>query len=119
MPAAPPLGPTRRLAATLLTGSLLLGGLLAMPTPASAAGTTAVRVNQVGYLPDGPKRATVVTTAAQPLTWQLRDTSGAAVASGTAVPRGADTPPGSPSRWPTSPRTVAPARVTSLPWTAV
>ncbi|MEV8528710.1 glycoside hydrolase family 9 protein [Streptomyces sp. NPDC052000] len=94
MPTAPPLGPTRRLAATLLTGSLLLGGLLAMPTPASAAGTTAVRVNQVGYLPDGPKRATVVTTAAQPLTWQLRDTSGAAVASGTAVPRGADTPSG-------------------------
>lgn len=30
-----------------------------------------VRVNQVGYLPDGPKHATVVTDAPDPLAWQV------------------------------------------------
>ncbi|QGZ53270.1 endoglucanase [Streptomyces sp. QHH-9511] len=88
----------RGVAAVLLTGSLLVGGLLAAPAaaslPTAATATTAVRVNQVGYLPDGPKRATVVTTAAQPLTWQLRNASGTLVASGATVPRGADTPSG-------------------------
>ncbi|RRR76235.1 glycoside hydrolase family 9 protein [Streptomyces sp. RP5T] len=82
----------RPLATALLASSLLLGGLLA--TPAAAAGTTAVRVNQVGYLPDGPKRATVVTSSTQALTWQLRNASGTVVASGSTVPRGADAPSG-------------------------
>jgi endoglucanase len=49
-----------------------------------------VRVNQVGYLPDGPKNATVVTTAAEPLDWQLKNAAGAVVASGTSAPRGVD-----------------------------
>ncbi|MEV2253907.1 cellulase N-terminal Ig-like domain-containing protein [Streptomyces sp. NPDC050147] len=54
-----------------------------------------MRQPQAGYLPDGPpKRATVVTTAAQSLTWQLRDASGTVVASGATLPRGADTPSG-------------------------
>ncbi|MCL6670207.1 glycoside hydrolase family 9 protein [Streptomyces panaciradicis] len=82
----------RPLATALLASSLLLDGLLA--TPAAAAGTTAVRVNQVGYLPDGPKRATVVTSSTQSLTWQLRSASGTVVASGSTVPRGADAPSG-------------------------
>ncbi|MFJ9119250.1 glycoside hydrolase family 9 protein [Streptomyces sp. NPDC102394] len=82
----------RPLATALLASSLLLGGLLA--TPAAAAGTTALRVNQVGYLPDGPKRATVVTSSTQSLTWQLRSASGTVVASGSTVPRGADAPSG-------------------------
>ena len=30
-----------------------------------------VRVNQVGYLPEGPKRATVVTEATEPVDWEL------------------------------------------------
>ncbi|MGW7417902.1 glycoside hydrolase family 9 protein [Streptomyces sp. NPDC054863] len=98
MPPDPSLRHPRRLAAALLTGSLLVGGLLSSPAsavvPSAAAATSAVRVNQAGYLPDGPKRATVVTTAAQSLTWQLRDASGAVVASGTTVPRGADAPSG-------------------------
>ena len=42
-----------------------------------------VRVNQVGYLPGGPKNATVVTEATAALPWQLRDAAGAVVASGT------------------------------------
>ncbi|MEV0157394.1 glycoside hydrolase family 9 protein [Micromonospora sp. NPDC050686] len=49
-----------------------------------------VRVNQVGYLPGGPKHATVVTEATEPLTWQLRSAAGAVVASGRSTPRGVD-----------------------------
>ncbi|MDQ0425840.1 glycoside hydrolase family 9 protein [Cellulomonas iranensis] len=48
-----------------------------------------VRVNQVGYLPAGPKRATLVTEATDPVEWRL--TSGSTVvASGTTTPRGVD-----------------------------
>lgn len=49
-----------------------------------------VRVNQVGYLPEGPKGATLVTTATTPLAWQLKDASGRVVKSGTTRPAGTD-----------------------------
>lgn len=49
-----------------------------------------VRVNQVGYLPRGPKNATVVTEVAEALPWQLRNDAGTVVASGTTQPRGLD-----------------------------
>ena len=49
-----------------------------------------VRVNQVGYLPVGPKDATVVTDATLPLDWRLKNAAGAVVASGATVPRGLD-----------------------------
>jgi endoglucanase len=49
-----------------------------------------VRVNQVGYLPGGPKQATVVTDATDPLPWQLHSAAGAVVASGRSTPRGQD-----------------------------
>ncbi len=49
-----------------------------------------VRVNQVGYLPAGPKAATVVTSRTEALPWQLRDAAGTVVASGTSAPRGVD-----------------------------
>ncbi|GIF50586.1 non-processive endocellulase [Asanoa ferruginea] len=49
-----------------------------------------VRVNQVGYLPDGPKRATLVTDATTALPWQLKTSTGTVVASGTTTPRGLD-----------------------------
>ncbi|MEU4780548.1 glycoside hydrolase family 9 protein [Micromonospora sp. NPDC023633] len=49
-----------------------------------------VRVNQVGYLPGGPKNATVVTSATDALPWQLRSAAGAVLASGTTTPRGVD-----------------------------
>lgn len=49
-----------------------------------------VRVNQVGYLPFGPKNATVVTDATDALPWQLKNAAGAVVASGTTTPRGVD-----------------------------
>ncbi len=48
-----------------------------------------VRVNQVGYLPDGPKRATLVTDATAPVAWSLLS-DGEAVAEGTSTPRGVD-----------------------------
>ncbi|KDN87519.1 glycoside hydrolase family 9 protein [Kitasatospora cheerisanensis] len=102
----PPFLSGRRLprrAAAVLTGlALAAGGLTAavsVPATADAATTTAavgaatdfpVRVNQLGYLPDGPKRATVVSSATAPLAWQLRDSSGAQVAAGTTTVHGAD-----------------------------
>ncbi|MGI5269442.1 glycoside hydrolase family 9 protein [Nonomuraea sp. CA-218870] len=49
-----------------------------------------VRVNMVGYLPDGPKNATVVTEAAEPVTWELKNATGRTVARGTSTPRGLD-----------------------------
>ncbi|MFE5208000.1 glycoside hydrolase family 9 protein [Streptomyces sp. NPDC056600] len=49
-----------------------------------------VRVNQVGYLPKGPKNATVVTEATSALPWELRSAGGKAVARGRTVPRGVD-----------------------------
>ncbi|MCF0095573.1 glycoside hydrolase family 9 protein [Micromonospora sp. MH99] len=49
-----------------------------------------VRVNQVGYLPGGPKNATVVTEATAALPWQLRSAAGAVLASGTTTTRGVD-----------------------------
>jgi endoglucanase len=49
-----------------------------------------VRVNQVGYLTNGPKQATVVTEATTPLPWQLRSAGGTVVAQGSTTPRGVD-----------------------------
>jgi endoglucanase len=49
-----------------------------------------VRVNQVGYLPRGPKNATLVTDATGALPWQLRDAAGQVVAAGQSTPRGVD-----------------------------
>ena len=49
-----------------------------------------VRVNQVGYLPEGPKGATLVTEALTPVTWQLKDSRGRVVQSGQSTPRGTD-----------------------------
>jgi len=48
-----------------------------------------VRVNQVGYLPEGPKRATLVTEATEPVSWSLMR-GGESVATGTSTPRGVD-----------------------------
>ena len=49
-----------------------------------------VRVNQVGYLPDASKRATLVTESTAPLPWRLLDAAGAEVLSGQSQPRGVD-----------------------------
>ncbi|MFW6693559.1 glycoside hydrolase family 9 protein [Streptomyces sp. MAR4 CNX-425] len=49
-----------------------------------------VRVNQVGYLTEGPKNGTFVTDATEPLTWTLNAADGTEKASGTTVPAGTD-----------------------------
>lgn len=49
-----------------------------------------VRVNQVGYLPSSTKQATLVTTATQPVAWQLHRADGSVAASGTTKPQGTD-----------------------------
>lgn len=49
-----------------------------------------VRVNQVAYLPGGPKNATLVTGSMSKLPWQLRNADGAVAAHGWTVPRGTD-----------------------------
>ncbi|WP_433241290.1 glycoside hydrolase family 9 protein [Streptosporangium sp. CA-135522] len=49
-----------------------------------------VRVNQVGYLPDGPKRATIVSGATSPLPWRLLDATGVEVAAGRTTVYGGD-----------------------------
>ncbi|WP_212914862.1 glycoside hydrolase family 9 protein [Streptomyces sp. TS71-3] len=49
-----------------------------------------VRVNQVGYLPAGPKTGVFVTDADDPAAWSLKNAAGAEVASGTTTPRGVD-----------------------------
>jgi endoglucanase len=66
----------------------LRGG--AEPEPYEPDTGPRVRVNQVGYLPGGPKGATLVTAGTAPLPWQVADGAGAVVATGTTVPRGVD-----------------------------
>lgn len=53
-----------------------------------------VRVNQVGYLPRGPKVATLVTAATGPTPWQLTAPDGTVLASGRTAPHGADSSSG-------------------------
>ncbi|GAA1750376.1 glycoside hydrolase family 9 protein [Streptomonospora arabica] len=49
-----------------------------------------VKVNQVGYLPDGPKNATLVTDATTAQPWTLNDAAGEAVAEGRTEPQGTE-----------------------------
>jgi endoglucanase len=49
-----------------------------------------VLVNQTGYLPQLPKLATVKSTAKTPATWDLVDSAGMVVASGSTLPEGVD-----------------------------
>jgi endoglucanase len=66
----------------------LLGGVA--PEPYEPDTGPRVRVNQVAYLPSGPKNATLVTDAAERLPWQLKNADGTVVARGWTVPRGRD-----------------------------
>jgi endoglucanase len=66
----------------------LLGG--EPPVPFVPDTGPRVRVNQVGYLPHGPKNATLVTEATDALPWQLKNGAGDVVASGDTTPRGVD-----------------------------
>ncbi|KAB8145970.1 glycosyl hydrolase family 5 [Chloroflexia bacterium SDU3-3] len=67
----------------------LLGGQGTPPTYEPDTGPR-VRVNQLGYAPGLPKRATVVTDSATPVAWELRNSAGATVMSGSAAEYGYD-----------------------------
>jgi endoglucanase len=57
--------------------------LLAAPAASQPAEpSAAIRLNQLGLLPDGPKRALLPDPATAPLRWQLLDAAGAEQASG-------------------------------------
>lgn len=62
----------------------------AQPTDRRPIARPRVLVNQVGYLPHGPKRATLVTDMTVPVRWELRDAGGGVVASGLSTPAGTD-----------------------------
>ncbi|WP_210587209.1 glycoside hydrolase family 9 protein [Streptomyces sp. GESEQ-35] len=66
----------------------LLGGV--EPEPYEPDTGPRVRVNQVAYLPSGPKNATLVTDSTGRLPWQLKNAAGTTVAHGWTVPRGTD-----------------------------
>lgn len=60
------------------------------PPPPPKAVIPNVRVNQLGYLPDFPKVATVVSSATQPLSWKLVAEDGTDLATGKTTVVGAD-----------------------------
>lgn len=53
-----------------------------------------IKVNQLGYLPNGPKLATLDSKSNSSLTWHLQNSSGASVSSGRTIPFGNDTSSG-------------------------
>ena len=69
---------------------LLTAATLAVPSAAAAHQASPVRLNQVGLLAEGPKRAVVANASKQSLPWQLTDTSGRTLASGRTTVFGAD-----------------------------
>ncbi|MFJ9041119.1 glycoside hydrolase family 9 protein [Streptomyces sp. NPDC102406] len=60
------------------------------PPPYEPDTGSPVRVNQVGYLTNGPKSGTFVTDATEPQPWTLNAADGTRVAGGTTVPAGLD-----------------------------
>ncbi|MGX1508273.1 UNVERIFIED_CONTAM: endoglucanase [Streptomyces graminofaciens] len=60
------------------------------PPPYEPDTGSPVRVNQVGYLTNGPKSGTFVTEATEPLTWTVNAADGTRRASGTTTPAGVD-----------------------------
>ena len=73
------------LAACAGSGNGGSGGSNPPPPPPPAGNTSAIHLNQTGFHPASGKFAVVVTDAAGPLAWTLRDGSGAAVATGATV----------------------------------
>jgi endoglucanase len=81
--------PLSLLVAVLLLAMLLAAPLATMAAPAAQT-ATAIRVNQVGYLPNLNKLATIVSTSTSPLTWQLKNSGGTVVATGSTTVFGND-----------------------------
>jgi endoglucanase len=66
---------------SLVGGELPPGGLEPAPP---------IRVNQVGYVPGLPKKASVASDSTEPLQWTLKNAAGTTVATGQTVPKGFD-----------------------------
>ncbi|MGZ3144874.1 glycoside hydrolase family 9 protein [Lentzea chajnantorensis] len=75
---------------TVCVDNVSLVGGVKPPGGVNPNPTRKVQVDQVGYVPGLPKRATLVSTATTPQTWTLKNSAGAAVATGQTVPKGAD-----------------------------
>lgn len=69
----------------------LIGGVV---PPGGLPPTSGIRVNQDGYAPGLPKKATLISDSTTPLTWTLKNAAGTAVTTGQTRPRGADAPSG-------------------------
>ncbi|MHC1550116.1 glycoside hydrolase family 9 protein [Phyllobacterium sp. K27] len=69
---------------------LLLAVIAHTVSAVASAGELFVRVNQLGYLPDGPKLATIVLSSDLPLEFQLVDSEDVSVFKGTTKPLGFD-----------------------------
>ncbi len=63
---------------------------IALLAVAAQSPPPAIHLNQIGFLPDGPKRAIVATNSDAPLDWRVVDTAGKVVASGRTQPGGTD-----------------------------
>ncbi|MDD1058628.1 glycoside hydrolase family 9 protein [Streptomyces cocklensis] len=74
---------------TLCLDDVSLRGGAAPPVYTPDTGSP-VRVDQVGYLPHGPKDGTFVTDATDAQTWTLKNAAGTAVATGATEPGGVD-----------------------------
>ncbi len=80
----------RRLCLLLLIGILCQSALPQSSNPQARAAESAIRLNQVGYPPSFPKRATIPDNATTPLSWQLIDREGNVAASGRTTVFGKD-----------------------------
>lgn len=69
---------------------LLAAVLVSLASTIVQAEEMSVRVNQLGYLPDGPKLATIVSASDSPFEFQLVDDKGISVFSGKTRPFGPD-----------------------------
>ncbi|WP_244598354.1 glycoside hydrolase family 9 protein [Pseudohoeflea suaedae] len=70
-----------------------------LPAAAEAQEPRSIRINQLGYLSDGPKRATLVHEENKPVAWRLVDGAGVEIASGTTLPMGLDRASGLKVHW--------------------
>ena len=78
-----------RILACISLGLALL--VSACATGASSSDSVCeIRMTQAGFLPSGPKRVILNSKETAPLSWSVRDASGAVVASGESVPLGDD-----------------------------
>ena len=83
-------GRIARVAAGIAAALIAVGAHAQAPPPVDEPAPSAIRLDQLGFEADGPKRAVVVSQARTPLAWTVTDAKGAVVAHGQAKPWGED-----------------------------